>query len=1295
LASTSLTISVESNVDFGSGTILDHALSPATATITSFESTTDYYTLVVTIDSTDSSNEDIQNISSLIEDYYCYLCRPSIVNSSSHTWEYAGSGNDYNALPQNGGKPNPSFEQFNDRGGRVYSSGTNELGDFKVGDAITAFNRTGNIIFNNTVQIGELTSLKFSVGNGPEINEISTDIGLGDNEPGGALDTRITTQKAQKTFLNNRLGNFIDKVASTNSIPNAIVTLNGSGQINAELIPVSLENAYYTVDSENGRLSLVDDVPAISLSSGDLVLENTGITTITYRLLNDRDSQYLILSDSTRNYNFNNGDALVSTNSNTAVGVVTAPHNVGYGTTGLVKGVLVNASLTSSGSGYSAGTYENVSLTTVTGTGSSATASITVNGSGNVSNVDFSFGGKSYQSGDTLRIDTIPISGSNYATLSVSSVETRLYAKITNNTKFSASAQSPHFIEDRDAVGLSTNLQEVYSKTFDALNDVDTVADRIVIGSSEFSDGDHVIYNTSGGSEVVGLTNGNIYYVKKVGISSVELHTSYYLNNIINLTGTGSGTQILTRVGINTTNSFITLSNHGYSVGDSVKVLGSDLPSGLTDGEYYYVGSVVNNGFTLHDLRSDSLASINGITVNAVSLGSTGSGIGTFTKQNVQFNSTVNTSSTNSINWSVLSSNNIDASNIVSGVISPSRLGTESATEDTFLSGNSTYQKVVKGVGIGTTEPISITATSFDISSGITTGYGNVNIRLNRVTSTGGGNDYTNLGVSRFKKSTFDIGDDGSVSIKNTSQGGDLDASTLEGQQGSYYLNPSNFSSAIPVTKGGTGKSINPSSGSILVGNGVDYDLTTNPSISGNITAKTFNGQVNSGIATITTIDVTNGTIDYLSNTNINTSGIITATTFSGSLSGNAATATKLATARTIGGVSFDGSANINLPGVNAAGNQNTSGNAATATKLATARTIGGVSFDGSANINLPGVNAAGNQNTSGNAATATKLATARTIGGVSFDGSANINLPGVNAAGNQNTSGNAATATNATNATNFDVAADDSTNATHYLIFTGGATGNQRPNSDSTLTYNPSLNTLTAGTFSGSLTGNADTATNATNAANCQVDADNSTNATHYITFTGGSTGNQRLNSDTNLIYNPGTNTLTAGTFSGALSGNATSATSATNATNANNINLADESADTTCFPIFATDATGNRAPKTDSSALTYNASTGTLSATNINSTSDINLKKDIEVITDATEILKQINGVKFTWKDNDEKSVGVIAQEVEKVLPELVSQRSDNKTKSVNYHGLIGVLIEAVKELSARVEELESKNS
>ena len=116
-------------------------------------------------------------------------------------------------------------------------------------------------------------------------------------------------------------------------------------------------------------------------------------------------------------------------------------------------------------------------------------------------------------------------------------------------------------------------------------------------------------------------------------------------------------------------------------------------------------------------------------------------------------------------------------------------------------------------------------------------------------------------------------------------------------------------------------------------------------------------------------------------------SGVLTATGFagaltgnvtgntsgsSGSCTGNSATATSaatLTTTRAIGGVNFNGSAAINLPGVNEAGNQNTSGTAADATILETARNIGGVSFNGSANIDLPGVNTAGSQNTSGTAA--------------------------------------------------------------------------------------------------------------------------------------------------------------------------------------------------------------------------------------------------------------------------------------------------------------------------------------
>jgi hypothetical protein len=67
--------------------------------------------------------------------------------------------------------------------------------------------------------------------------------------------------------------------------------------------------------------------------------------------------------------------------------------------------------------------------------------------------------------------------------------------------------------------------------------------------------------------------------------------------------------------------------------------------------------------------------------------------------------------------------------------------------------------------------------------------------------------------------------------------------------------------------------------------------------------------------------------------------------------------------------------------------------------------------------------------------------------------------------------------------------------------------------------------------------------------------------------------------------------------------------------------------------------------------------------------------------------EKVSQINGVLFEWKSTGETSAGVVAQEVEKVLPEVVKE-IDGKT--VNYNGLIGLLIQAIKEQQAQIEEL-----
>lgn len=98
---------------------------------------------------------------------------------------------------------------------------------------------------------------------------------------------------------------------------------------------------------------------------------------------------------------------------------------------------------------------------------------------------------------------------------------------------------------------------------------------------------------------------------------------------------------------------------------------------------------------------------------------------------------------------------------------------------------------------------------------------------------------------------------------------------------------------------------------------------------------------------------LTTDTEQTVSGTKTFTSKAIFSSGLSGELDGNAASATKLETARGIGGVNFDGTANINLPGVNETGNQNTTGNAATATKLLTARKFNGISFDGTKDIDI------------------------------------------------------------------------------------------------------------------------------------------------------------------------------------------------------------------------------------------------------------------------------------------------------------------------------------------------------
>jgi len=100
--------------------------------------------------------------------------------------------------------------------------------------------------------------------------------------------------------------------------------------------------------------------------------------------------------------------------------------------------------------------------------------------------------------------------------------------------------------------------------------------------------------------------------------------------------------------------------------------------------------------------------------------------------------------------------------------------------------------------------------------------------------------------------------------------------------------------------------------------------------------------------------------------------------------------------------------------------------------------------------------------------------------------------------------------------------------------------------------------------------------------------------------------------------------------------------------------------------------------------------SASGIVTATDFNATSDINLKENIRPIQNSSEIISGLEGVRFVWKADGKESIGVIAQEVEKTLPELVS---NGNTKTVNYNGLIGVLIEAVKDQQKQIDSLKTE--
>jgi len=895
----------------------------------------DLYSTEFTIKSTIGSNTLGAIASTSLQQ--AYLHRPSICNSSAHTWEYAGSGTDYNALPQNGGQTYQFFQQVSTLPGRVYTSGTNELGDFLVGDFVKAFNRTGNIEFVNQVSIGELDTLALSLSSGVTVNEISIDIELGDNEVGGPSHSRLVTQLAARSFLDNRLGAFIDQNLSSNSIPNAVVQLNSQGQINSDLIPPQSNFTSYRVNGYNSRLQLHEDIPVNDLKAGDIVIEqydqialtlsgtvtvgvnetitqaNTGATGVlkqavsgsnqiylieqfsgtfstnvadtlsasvtgalgvyptivagpdevndNYFITTSRDTQYLIL-DPTGSYVFTNLIAAQTKLKGATSGAVCTIQSY---TTGVLTAVdIVND--VPGGSGYSLpGTYTDVTLTNISGSGVGAKADITIAG-GQVTSFDLKRGGSGYTTSDVLSFNDASVGGrigGSAFEIDVTDVENRLDIVLdqTAGLEFGSTTSNIDFIIDDNAVTQNIgNAAATLTQTFDAADigtggDVDYSTSRITILSHGRLDGDPVVYS-SGANVVIGnTTNFQTYFVKRIDANTIELYTDYVLTpiNKVNFSSSSTGNHSLTVQNVNVDINKFYYFGHGYSTGDALKVTGSNLPTGLDDQGFYFVGGVTTNSFTLHEGRGSALDSVNGLIVSAVDITTTGTGAINFQKQNVFIIGDANTSGQDEANWSSLSNVTIDADNIISGIIDTSRLGTGSANNNTFLRGDSTFAVAVQGIkNTVDTDPITLTsANSYTDVASETVHYGVVDIKV-ELASLGGASatGSETLGVAAFFYDHFTIDANGLVKVRGTAQGGTVDADTVDGIEASQFLrSDANDSASGVISLTNNTSSTSSGTGALVVTGGVG--IGENLHVQGNLTVNGTTTTVNSTTVTI------------------------------------------------------------------------------------------------------------------------------------------------------------------------------------------------------------------------------------------------------------------------------------------------------------------------------------------------------------------------------------------------------------------------------------------------------------
>ena len=663
--------------------------------------------------------------------------RPSIVNSSSHTWEYSGSGNDYNALPQNGGQTGgvsgnagnvetKDFEQVSQNYGRVYSSGTDELGDFKIGYFAKVENRTGNITFGGTVEISEVSFLKISGGD-ITIEGFSTDNNLGGTN---AKDIFLPTQKAVRDFITNNLGNFINKSYSTNPTPRALVELGDNGRINIDQLPALRPFNVYTVADEAERLALEGPL------AGDIAIQQD--TSLSYILNNDLAFQILEFAPDD-GYTFNVNDIITAVPSTSQAEVSQYIH-----------GYIDNIFITDPGTNYTVAPTVTIGI--------EMPQNSTVYAGEQVSNntevytitniVDLS-----------LTTPTAPTHTSGVVTSD--SIE---YTWIGGSWTTATAYQVGDYVVNSNDV--------VYQIT--AVDTLTGAAEPTHTSGSVTIDGFTYLYvgpawsatATYEGGEIVG-NSGNAYSLKvslTTGTTEPTHNTGTVTIDGVDYTYAGVRATATASIS-NGRVSTLTITNVGSGYVSDPKVFFDD------------TGTNGSGASATATARSRLFIEIlNNIKVNA------GDQVEDFTSPDpyhVTILDVINTSAQDPDNWVQLTSSNIDASFITSGLVATSRLGEIDAdypaNSTSFLRGDQKYGSVVQFLRKSDAATPILLGSDFTSSS-----------YIDQVRIVDGGTNYT---VGTYRDANLFGGDgDGAISNIRVSDGAIQKFTVTNG--GSGYLSP-------------------------------------------------------------------------------------------------------------------------------------------------------------------------------------------------------------------------------------------------------------------------------------------------------------------------------------------------------------------------------------------------------------------------------------------------------------------------------------------------------------------------